>query len=338
MPLRFQPSLGLRPNRRDSLPAAVVKVATGVSNCLRPPTNSENELLFGTIAPPRLASRFCVRSGAFTSTNGLVPLRMLSRMRVEKPPRIGPMPARVMMSMPSLSAEWFSAGNVSRTIRIDWMTSRDGRLPRLKPSMRTRALPPAMSISWRISSCGSSGNASSSSCVSVVDSMLFGSAAAACAFGATSTVSSNAVSVSSMDRLLSPARNRTSGTSPVSKPENSAVIVYRPGFSAGMVARPWSFAVTVMPAAPAGSAGVMVTLAPGRIAPVTSMTVTSARASRLACAEHTTASVMNAAANRLILEHDIRRGTANIITDLRRAGPGVYRRVDGRLARPLGHA
>ena len=99
--------------------------------------NSENELLFGMMVPPRLTSKFCVRSGAFTSTNGLSPLKTLSRTRVEKPPRIGPMPACVMMSMPSLSAEWFSAGNVSRTMRIERITSRDGSVPPLKPSTRT---------------------------------------------------------------------------------------------------------------------------------------------------------------------------------------------------------
>ena len=32
-----------------------------VSNCLRPPMKSENELFFGTIAPPMFASKFCVR-------------------------------------------------------------------------------------------------------------------------------------------------------------------------------------------------------------------------------------------------------------------------------------
>jgi len=39
------------------------------------------------------------------STNGLSPPSTLSRTRVEKPPRIGPTPAAVTMSMPSLSAE-----------------------------------------------------------------------------------------------------------------------------------------------------------------------------------------------------------------------------------------
>ena len=172
--------------------------------------NSENELLFGLMVPPRLASKFCVRSGAFTSTNGLSPLKTLSRTRVEKPPRIGPTPACVMMSMPSLSAEWFSAGNVSRTMRIDRITSRDGSVPPLKPSTRTTALPPAISTSWRISSFGSSGSASISSAVSCVDSdPPLGSAAADCASRPTSTVSSNPVSASSMSCLLSPARRRT---------------------------------------------------------------------------------------------------------------------------------
>ena len=102
------------------------------------------------------------------------------------------MPAAVMMSMPSLSAEWFSAGKVSRTMRIERMTSRDGSEPPLKPSMRTRAAPPAISTSCRISSFGSSERVSISSSVSSVASVLFGFGAAACGSCPTSTVSVNA--------------------------------------------------------------------------------------------------------------------------------------------------
>ena len=47
---------------------------------------------------------------------------------------------------------------------------------------------------------------------------------------------------------------------------------------------PASLAVTVTPAAPDGSRGVTTTVAPGRIAPVMSTTVTIARASRGVCA------------------------------------------------------
>ena len=65
-------------------------------------------------------------------------------------------------------------------MRIERITSRDGSWPLLNPSMRTRAAPPAISTSWRISSFGSSDSASISSSVSSVASVLFGSAAAAC--------------------------------------------------------------------------------------------------------------------------------------------------------------
>ena len=107
------------------------------------------------------------------------------------PPLSAPWPGCVMMSIPSDSAEWFSAANASRTMWIDLISALGGSGAPAKLSTRMVALPPARSWSCCAISVGSSDRFSISCGVStVLNALPRGSAAAACAFCATVTDSS----------------------------------------------------------------------------------------------------------------------------------------------------
>ena len=180
-------------------------------------------------------------------------------------------------------------------MRIDLMNAFGGSAPPTKLSILMTALPPAMSCSCCASSFGSSDSDAISSCVNrVVSEPPLGSAAEDRASRATVTVCSTLLSSSLTTCLLSPARSLTSFSSPDAKPRNTALMAYRPGASAAIVATPCADAVAVATASYfEPSSAVMVTTAPGKTEPVASTTVTSARDSR-GCAAAGSAAINNA--------------------------------------------
>ncbi len=157
-------------------------------------------------------------------------------------PRIGPAPGIVMMSMniAPLMPPWFCAANWSmRGRRIDRIWDLGGSLPPVNPSTRIVAPGGAIALSTRSISSGSSGSASICSRVStVLNAEPRGSIAALCLSRLTVTASSSFWSGRVIVRRLSPARTRTSRTSAVWKPGNSARTVYRPGSRSSNTATP----------------------------------------------------------------------------------------------------
>jgi hypothetical protein len=144
---------------------------------------------------------------------------------------------RVTMSICARPASWLSAAKLFCLKRIDWIWSRFGRRPPLKPFMKNVAPPgPAIAESASARSSGSSGSASISSCVSVVVDKVFDPSGALVSLTTTSCLNP---SISSVTVSFIAPRRSVSGAANGMNPGNSTCTVTGPGTS-GDVATPCS--------------------------------------------------------------------------------------------------